>query len=287
MTTSRSDPENSELQSAMELLLRLRTRDQEGGALRVVFPDTQTNVIDQLLSQEIAPRRTSQELIWECRKVLIALQERDAAQGFLSDTERTEVKRALTGLQTTRQKNPRHLITLRRSIAVLTAAVALMGVAIGLGQLGQTDQTPPARPPIGGQPLPPAAEQPLTRTNLEQMYKLFGGWETIAPSQQQPDTQHPALLVFKQDGGTLASRQWTVPFKPGAWEQQASTNIARLSVEGTSVQITSIMDQPFIVRTGQPFIFERTPGQMFVVDEVGHVWRIDLAGATALRQPLR
>jgi hypothetical protein len=289
--------DNNALRDAMDLLLRLTARDSSEIG-RVILTDEQRPRANTLLDGYFGDRRDelsrstlaipsdTRGLRLRLLRLFTEIQERNTTIRFLDPDETSTLGRSLKDL---RRETPRFTFRwpdLRRRTWIITAAslvAAAVLAPVGLKIIG-SGTSPTSQPPTVTQPLPPANNQPLTQTDLQQALNLFGPWQTIAPSEQQPDSHQPALLVLNQNGGTIASQHWTVPFSTDKWEQQASTNIAKLSVEGTHVRITSTLDQPYIVHVGQPFMFERTPGQIYLVDQAGNIWYIDLAGATAIRQ---
>ena len=146
----------------------------------------------------------------------------------------------------------------------------------------------PTTPPDEQDPMPPVAQGPLTDTDLQQVKSVLGPFKAIAADADSPtpETNAPAVLILNQDGSTLASEKWTVPFEATQWSKGDVFQIRSQSMALGYVTIGTNLKRTFVVKANQPFIFEEVPQQVHVVDGQGNTWSTTTARAEASRQAL-
>ena len=303
MTSFPSRNNDGSLGSVMRLLVRLDTDDRDG--LRQIFVPDQRPALDLLLDQYFGTDRSGHETSRTAlevaggenrfrQRVSRLLSEVQARNGYvpsLSPDEQQQIDLFLNPPAPTLSYRPSRQprTTFRwpqlraRTVAVAAAVVVALGAAaFGGWVLYGPGQTPPQ---VVNQNPPAVVDQQPANTDLQNMEAVWGPWQTISPTDQNPATSSPALLLLKQNGGELASTKWTVPFQAssGYWHAQVTAPIDALSVKGDAVKLVSSTNETFWVAIGQPFVFEQTPGQVYVVDQTGNVWQIDLATASGIR----
>jgi hypothetical protein len=169
---------------------------------------------------------------------------------------------------------------------LVVAGVVGLLLAGGVGFFGSLTSGP-QQPPVVVQPLPHVEQSPLTQTDLQQVRDTLGPFATIlvANDTPTPDTHAPSVLILNQNASTEASQAWTVPFDSTQWAQRDIFQIRSLSLKLGYVTIGTNVGRTFVVRANQPFIFEDTPEQLYLIDGNGVLWTITTARAEALRQP--
>jgi len=179
---------------------------------------------------------------------------------------------------------------LKRAVApkrLLTALV--VGVVFGLAPVVLDDVTSPSPQPASAPQKPPAAEAPLTQTDLQQVRSALGPF-TVIPvlnNTPTPETKAPAVLILNQNGSTEASERWTVLYHTVQWSRRDSFYIRSVSMTLGYATIGTSSGQVFVVKAGQPFLLEADPGHVLVVDASGLVYQLTTDRAEALRQPLQ
>lgn len=161
-------------------------------------------------------------------------------------------------------------------VAAATTAVVIYAVSGPTTPLDEKD------------PLPPVAQGPLTDTDLQQVKTVLGPFKAIAADADSPtpETNAPAVLILNQDGSTLASEKWTIPFEATQWSKGDVFQIRSQSMALGYVTIGTNRQRTFVVKANQPFIFEEAPQQVHVIDGQGNAWSVTTARAEAQRQAL-
>ncbi|MGH8483324.1 MAG: hypothetical protein ACRESP_02880 [Pseudomonas sp.] len=178
-----------------------------------------------------------------------------------------------------------------RQQALASAVVGLIA-ALAAGAFGFVTPSSSSSPePAISQSQPrldPVAPEPLVPTDIQQVRDALGPFETIlvATDTPTPDTRNPAVLILNDDGSTEASTAWTVPFEPTSWTRENDFRIRGLSFDVGFATIAASNRRTYVVRAGQPFLFEDEPNRMLVVGPDGQMYALTMARAQAQRQSL-
>ena len=166
-------------------------------------------------------------------------------------------------------------------ITVLIIVVTLVVITIITNILNTAHQN------FGSQQtLPPATQQPLQPTNLQQVEAVLGPFSTLpASNSSTPDTQYPAVLMIRQDGSIGASSNWSVPFNTGAgWTQQSAGQIVSLTVMSGFATFSTGPGRSYTVKCNQSFVLEQDPQYVYVITSSSMQYSISSARAEVLRQ---
>jgi len=174
----------------------------------------------------------------------------------------------------------------RRRRGLIAVGVGLLAAAVTAVVIYAT--TGPTTPPDEKDPVPPVAQGPLTDTDLQQVKSVLGPFKAIPADADSPtpETNAPAVLILNQDGSTLASEKWTVPFEATQWSKGDVFQIRSQSMALGYVTIGTNRQRTFVVKANQPFIFEETPQKVHIIDGQGNTWSVTTARAEAQRQAL-
>jgi hypothetical protein len=177
-------------------------------------------------------------------------------------------------------------MTRRRRRGLIALGAGLLAAATAAVVIYAT--TGPTSPLGGKDPVPPVAQGPLTDTDLQQVKSVLGPFKAVTADADSPtpETNAPAVLILNQDGSTLASEKWTVPFEATQWSKGGVFQIRSQSVALGYVTIGTNLRRTFVVKANQPFIFEETPQQVHIIDGQGNTWSVTTARAEAQRQAL-
>lgn len=147
---------------------------------------------------------------------------------------------------------------------------------------------PKAKPAVA-QPMPQVPQETLSDNGLNQVKSVLGPFSVLNldATNPAPETHSPAMLILNEDGSTLASQSWTVPFDSTKWKQSGDPfQVRSKTVQSGYVVIGTNIRRTYVVGVNQPFIFAGDPETVYVVDAQGRFWFIATTPAEASRQAL-
>lgn len=177
----------------------------------------------------------------------------------------------------------------------LTVKQIIISVCVGLicststGMVQSAISPDPLLQPAQIQPLNPAPRpDDDLATDMSRVNANLGPFQTVQVSGDSPtpDTRSPAFLVLNDDGGTMASATYTVPFKTLPWKRSDAFQITGVTVERGYATIGTSFGRSYIVAVDQPFLFERQPETTVLIDGSGSQWQITTTRAMTSAQQL-
>lgn len=270
-----------------DFLALVRAKEETPGAAYAILSETQRTTLDTLL-EHYAENDVGKGFRTQVYLFLVEYRQMALDRAVLDRNELIQLDRLLgeaskaNAAPSVKPRTQSVAWPSRNRIALVVAGLAIVVAAIG-GVINYVS-THQSGPPAGtAQQHPPAQQVPPGNTNLQNFKQEWGPWAQLTPSDQRPQTETPALLLFEQ-GGTFASK-WTIPSTASEWQVDITGDITNVNVKGTFADISDVDGNPYVVSLGQPFVFSSNPDRVFVLDSTGNVDSMTLAQATAVRQP--
>jgi hypothetical protein len=279
--------------TALDYLALVRAKEETTG-LAILDPSDR-EWLDRLINEYETDGATA-ALLRRAHTFLVKYRETNSHGGVLDANEREQLDRILDEPERA-QRQPRtsfrwpsiRIGWIATAVLVVLALVVIVVVhdRIASEQTGSPTGT-------AQQQHPPAQQVAPGSTDLQNLRQDWAPWSELTPSDQQPQTGQPGLLLL-ENGGYFVSK-WTISTNPPAnksqWQQDISGDVTNVDVHVTPngtgyADITDSVDYPYIVGIDQPFIESNNPNTVLRVDDLGNVWFMTLAEATAARQPLK
>lgn len=139
---------------------------------------------------------------------------------------------------------------------------------------------PPGSEPSGREQVAATNVVEVPDSNqLTKVRKSFGPWQMLLTDN---NTNAPNLLMFMGSGSTDVS-DWTINFVPEQWLKSQPFSLRNIQISGQQATVTDSYGNSFAVALVQPFMFERDPDNVYLIDEDGSVWSTSFTTALTNR----